>query len=991
MKIIKLLIGLLGIVFITMTVRADSVTLKSGVILQGSINSESETQVVIEVASSNRTIFASQVIPKSQIQSLHHDTAEERQALEAYDQLRQFKLNPDQECTTNRCFEAMTAFQRFLSLYPSSSFVPTVRQNLQNWENEYRSVTEGFVKYENAWIKPVEKEERLARAKFIDQQTKVKNLELQRRQLVENIARDAAALKLAEMKVATMPDTFTSIGFNNESRTVPNTEKAKAKQEVAFYQGQKPIGQQALAALDTKIEDAKKQLTAASQIYKTALAKTEAAASKNSIEIPPTFTQSDEISLANGFDAFLFACENGTNDFAVDPVVVDDLVAAGIELPSDGEALSIAALRPVLEKKGFIFREAEIDANRKIMVLTMPSAWVYHSAIQKIKTNQLRDAIRILSTANSNEQPFGGHCYELRKALEDILRRDVELAKLDEEIRKNVLQYRRAIEMMELCKMAVRSSNSEIAKRSDFAMAELSATSANTALSMSCGSMQILAEKVSSESPLSDRFRTALDNDLMTEAQFLFAQISREFTQLQVLSGLLQIKGLESCRYEFTAEPKFIRKMRSALDQRVLEASGGVEAATRFISTDLDTADKTFSRSYFIDPGSPAARVGTGYCDFKCCIVALRSVFEPLSNDPRSVRLETIVREARRDHQFGRLRAIQRVAHQHVDDVDEPIWPAGNGNGLAVSQRQGGLLGIYVHLVPRDTIVVTDTEVAAAGVSISDGIHRVNYWAAYGRKTQIAFKERLVAFGDYGDKDDYMEASAEEMCKWIVSAAPFDTNNKRLLIDFQSPYVNKAGDSAGVTFAVSGYSYLKALPLRTTVAMTGSIRASGSIKAIGGVPQKIDGASHSEGIEIIIVPKENEPDLSCVPVDQLCKLVIITGSDIKTYLKYALAPTPGITTNEQFAASQVIAAAQQAQAFLLAGNYEGARQLLTKITKTNPEIYSARRLLTILRRKIPVEQSLASADRIEIQKVSIQLDMLQSQKTNSPDSGGFTK
>ena len=74
-------------------------------------------------------------------------------------------------------------------------------------------------------------------------------------------------------------------------------------------------------------------------------------------------------------------------------------------------------------------------------------------------------------------------------------------------------------------------------------------------------------------------------------------------------------------------------------------------------------------------------------------------MFEPLSNDPRSVRLETIVREARRDHQFGRLRAIQRVAHQHVDDVDEPIWPAGNGNGLAVSQRQGGLLGIYVHLV----------------------------------------------------------------------------------------------------------------------------------------------------------------------------------------------------------------------------------------------------------------------------------------------------
>ena len=225
------------------------------------------------------------------------------------------------------------------------------------------------------------------------------------------------------------------------------------------------------------------------------------------------------------------------------------------------------------------------------------------------------------------------------------------------------------------------------------------------------------------------------------------------------------------------------------------------------------------------------------------------------------------------------------------------------------------------------------------------------------------------------------------MCKWLISAVPFDTTNKRLSIEFQNPYVNKAGDSAGVTFAVSGYSLLKATPLRKSVAMTGSVRANGNIKAVGGVPQKINGAAtKSEGIEVIIVPKENEPDLSCVPVDQLCKLVVITGNDIKTYLKYALAPTPGNASNEQYAASQIIAAAQHAQVLLLTGRYEAARQLLTKISKTNPEIYSARRLLAILRRKMPLEQPLEAGDRIEVQKISSQLDGLVSPKTNLPAS-----
>jgi hypothetical protein len=384
-----------------------------------------------------------------------------------------------------------------------------------------------------------------------------------------------------------------------------------------------------------------------------------------------------------------------------------------------------------------------------------------------------------------------------------------------------------------------------------------------------------------------------------------------------------------------------------------MEAKDGAFAATRALAGDFDSASSGFSRAFAIDRGSPSAKIGTGYCEFQRCVRALRDLFKPISASDGKTRMQELERDARRNHRPGIYRAMQTVMQQPVDSGDEIVLARGKGNGLAVTRRQGGLLGVFVHLVPRESIRVTRSEAAVVGVSVARGIRRVDYWAGWAEVTRVELKEPLVAFGDYGDKDLYMEAAAEEMCKWLLSAVPFDSNSKRLQIEFQEPFIDKAGDSAGATFAASGYSALTNIPLRAKVAMTGSVRASGSVAGVGGIPQKLDGASSADQIEVVIVPKENEPDLSCVPADQLCKLVIVTADNMKTYLKYALAPVPGNATSEQFDASRIIADTQRAQIFLLLGRYEEARQLLISISTTHPEVYSARRLLALLSRKIP--------------------------------------
>ncbi|MBK1732530.1 endopeptidase La [Thiococcus pfennigii] len=74
----------------------------------------------------------------------------------------------------------------------------------------------------------------------------------------------------------------------------------------------------------------------------------------------------------------------------------------------------------------------------------------------------------------------------------------------------------------------------------------------------------------------------------------------------------------------------------------------------------------------------------------------------------------------------------------------------------------------------------------------------------------------------------------------------------------------KDGPSAGVAMCTALVSALTRVPVRSSVAMTGEITLRGEVLPIGGLKEKLL-AAHRGGIEMVIIPHENERDLIDIP------------------------------------------------------------------------------------------------------------------------------
>jgi len=90
----------------------------------------------------------------------------------------------------------------------------------------------------------------------------------------------------------------------------------------------------------------------------------------------------------------------------------------------------------------------------------------------------------------------------------------------------------------------------------------------------------------------------------------------------------------------------------------------------------------------------------------------------------------------------------------------------------------------------------------------------------------------------------------------------------------------KDGPSAGITIATAIASALTRVPVRANVAMTGEITLRGRVLPIGGLKEKLI-AAHRAGIQIVVIPKDNEKDLKEIPaiIKRSIKLVPVEHMD----------------------------------------------------------------------------------------------------------------
>ena len=101
----------------------------------------------------------------------------------------------------------------------------------------------------------------------------------------------------------------------------------------------------------------------------------------------------------------------------------------------------------------------------------------------------------------------------------------------------------------------------------------------------------------------------------------------------------------------------------------------------------------------------------------------------------------------------------------------------------------------------------------------------------------------------------------------------------------------KDGPSAGIGMCIATISALTGIPVRADVAMTGEITLRGEVLAIGGLKEKLL-AAHRGGVRTVIIPEENQKDLTEIPDNVKQNLIIKPVRWIDQVLDIALQYQP---------------------------------------------------------------------------------------------------
>ncbi|MEE9389295.1 MAG: endopeptidase La [Paracoccaceae bacterium] len=155
-------------------------------------------------------------------------------------------------------------------------------------------------------------------------------------------------------------------------------------------------------------------------------------------------------------------------------------------------------------------------------------------------------------------------------------------------------------------------------------------------------------------------------------------------------------------------------------------------------------------------------------------------------------------------------------------------------------------------------------------------------------------KGRMKTTGKLGD---VMKESIDAASSFVRSISPelgiVPTEFERLDIHVHVPEgaTPKDGPSAGVGMVTSIVSVLTQIPVHKDIAMTGEVTLRGNVLPIGGLKEKLLAALRG-GIKTVLIPAENEKDLTEIPDNVKDGLNIIPVAHVREVLKHALIRQP---------------------------------------------------------------------------------------------------
>jgi ATP-dependent Lon protease len=151
-------------------------------------------------------------------------------------------------------------------------------------------------------------------------------------------------------------------------------------------------------------------------------------------------------------------------------------------------------------------------------------------------------------------------------------------------------------------------------------------------------------------------------------------------------------------------------------------------------------------------------------------------------------------------------------------------------------------------------------------------------------------KGRLRITGQLGE---VMQESAQAALSWVRSHAgelgldPDWFAEHDVHIHVPAGAVPKDGPSAGVAMATAIVSLASGRTVSADVGMTGEVTLTGQVLQIGGVREKVLAAQRA-GLKKVILPRENEPDLSELPEETRNELEFVLADTVEEVLAAAL-------------------------------------------------------------------------------------------------------